>query len=175
MSSKYFALCQTFCRVRDIVLSLTGHFKLLDGRLIRFNYGSSPDIFKFCWTCPASPANFAYSAFWSTFLLIDPGWTKCQKCAGYKGLILIRLKVRNGKGGSVHLFKLNTGKPIFNQDINHISSIGHASNPWKTCRLYAFKDTSYSWGKNEHILEILLRNSVQSFKNLNDFFLKNCP
>ncbi len=48
-------------RVHEIVLSLAGHFKLFAGHLIGFNYDSSPDIFKFCWTCPASPANFAYS------------------------------------------------------------------------------------------------------------------
>ncbi len=45
-------------RVRKIVLSLAGHFKLFAGHLIGFNYSSSPDIFKSCWTCPA---NFAYS------------------------------------------------------------------------------------------------------------------
>ena len=48
-------------RVREIVLSLTGHFKLFAGHLIEFNYSSSPDIPKIRWTCPASPANFAYS------------------------------------------------------------------------------------------------------------------
>ncbi len=42
-------------RVHEILLSLAIHF-------IRFNYGSSPDIFKFRWTCPASPVNFADSA-----------------------------------------------------------------------------------------------------------------
>ncbi len=53
--------CGTEGRVREIVLSLARHFKLFARHLIGFNYGSSPDIFKFCWTCLASPANFAYS------------------------------------------------------------------------------------------------------------------
>ena len=44
-------------------MNLAGHFKLFAGHLIGFNYGSSLDIFKFRWTCPASPANFAYSGY----------------------------------------------------------------------------------------------------------------
>ncbi len=49
-------------RVREIVLSLAGHFKLFAGHLIGFNYSSSPDILKIRETCPASLANFVYSA-----------------------------------------------------------------------------------------------------------------
>ena len=55
-------ITELWSRVREIVLSLAGHFNLFVGHLIGFNYGSLPDIFKICWTCPASPANFAYSA-----------------------------------------------------------------------------------------------------------------
>ena len=51
----------TVFRVCEIVLSLARHFKLFTGHLIRFYYGSSPDIFKFRWTYPAIPPNFAYS------------------------------------------------------------------------------------------------------------------
>ncbi len=39
--------------------------------------------------------------------------------------------------------------------------------------MYAlFMDTCYRWAKNEHLLDVLLHNSVNtlSFKNLNDFF-----
>ncbi len=54
-------------RVREIVLSLAGHFKLFAGHLIEFNHSSSPDIFEIRWTCPASLATFAYSEVdWST-------------------------------------------------------------------------------------------------------------
>ena len=48
-------------------LSLAGHFKLLAGRLTGFNYGSSLDNVKFCWTSPASLANFAYSDSFNSF------------------------------------------------------------------------------------------------------------
>ena len=51
-------------RVREIVLSLAGHYKLFAGHLIEFNSSnssSSPDISKIGCTCPVSPANFAYS------------------------------------------------------------------------------------------------------------------
>ena len=62
LTDTHFVLARPITRVREIVLSLAGHFKLFAGHLIEFNYSSSPDIFKIRWTCPASPANFAYSA-----------------------------------------------------------------------------------------------------------------
>ena len=35
-------------------------FQAFRQTLIEFNYSSLPYISKFCWTCPASPANFVY-------------------------------------------------------------------------------------------------------------------
>ncbi len=61
-SGRLYCNCHIESTVCEIVLSLAGHFKLIARHLIGFNYGSSPDIFKFCWTCVASPANFAYNA-----------------------------------------------------------------------------------------------------------------
>ncbi len=66
-----------YCREREIVLSLAGHFKLFAGHLIEFNYSSSPDISKIRWTCPASPVNFAYSA-----VLGDTVTVFSPNCAG---------------------------------------------------------------------------------------------
>ncbi len=76
-------------RVCEIDLSLAGHFKLFAGHLIEFNYGSLPDIFKFRWTCPASPANFAYSANKLNVILMDVAVCSIKLCTDTQLLLAL--------------------------------------------------------------------------------------
>ena len=57
------AKCQTLCKysVREVFFGFAGHLEFFARHLIEFNSSSSPDILKIRRTCPASPANFAYT------------------------------------------------------------------------------------------------------------------
>ncbi len=64
--------------VREVFFGFAGHLEFFAGHLIEFNSSSSPHILKIRWTCPASPANFAYtviSVFFPVLNVFIPlGW-----------------------------------------------------------------------------------------------------
>ena len=77
-----------FTSVREVFFGFAGHSEFFAGHLIEFNSSSSPDILKIRRTCPASPANFAYTDFTSRRRIV--GKKKTNKplaiFSGYPGL-----------------------------------------------------------------------------------------